>query len=443
MTTRKVVWHEGMLLRPQHFQQHDRYYEHQMKSRTLLMQSASWGYFTLDIDKQFLAMGKLVVSEASGMLPDGSLFELGAEREPLALDIPANTSNSAVYLALPLVTGNHVETRRPEQKDVLARYIASEEEVTDSNAGDDTSSQINCGSPDFRLVMGSEVDDPAFVKIKLCHILDTTPDGVVSLDSEFVPTYLHLHASPFLLSCLKEVISMLTHRGDILAERIKASGKVSGAEVGDFMMLQLINRHEPILRHHLSSDQLHPELLYRELLGLLGELATFSSDSKRPKLDSRYLHSDQATSFRKLMDALRQVLSMVLEQHAVELALQQRQYGIQVSPLQDHKLLATSSFVLAASAQCDSEELRQRLPAHLKIGPVERIRQLVNLHLPGIRVKPLPVAPRQIPFHSGKTYFALELNSEELAQLERSGGFAFHVSGEFAQLELTFWAIRN
>ncbi|HLA32255.1 MAG TPA: type VI secretion system baseplate subunit TssK, partial [Pseudomonas sp.] len=93
--------------------------------------------------------------------------------------------------------------------------------------------------------------------------------------------------------------------------------------------------------------------------------------------------------------------------------------------------------------QCDSEELRNRLPAHLKVGPVERIRQLVNLHLPGIKVKPLPVAPRQIPFHSGKTYFALELGSEELAQLERSGGFAFHVSGEFSGLELKFWAIRN
>jgi len=30
--------------------------------------------------------------------------------------------------------------------------------------------------------------------------------------------------------------------------------------------------------------------------------------------------------------------------------------------------------VLAASANCDSEELRHRLPAHLKVGPVERIR---------------------------------------------------------------------
>jgi type VI secretion system protein ImpJ len=183
--------------------------------------------------------------------------------------------------------------------------------------------------------------------------------------------------------------------------------------------------------------------VYREFLGLLGELSTFASESKRPRLDSRYQHNDLGQSFRKLMEAIREVLSMVLEQHAVELALQQRQYGIQVAPLQDHKLLGSASFVLAASADCDSEELRRRLPSHLKIGPVERIRQLVNLHLPGIKVKPLPVAPRQIPFHSGKTYFALDLSAEELSQLERSGGFAFHVSGDFSGLELTFWAIRS
>jgi type VI secretion system protein ImpJ len=55
----------------------------------------------------------------------------------------------------------------------------------------------------------------------------------------------------------------------------------------------------------------------------------------------------------------------------------------------------------------------------------------------------LPVAPRQIPFHAEKTYFMLELSPRDLEQLAHSGGFAFHVSGEFADLELKFWAIRN
>ena len=443
MNTDKVIWQEGMLLRPQHFQHNDRHYDHQLKLRTRLAGGYGWGFLTLDIDAQYLNMGKLVVSQASGILPDGSVFQLSGSTASLAVDIPPNTSDTAVYLALPLVTGNHVEARRPEQSDVLARYTAYEAHVSDSNAGEEGTCQISCGRADFKLLLGEQQSDQAYVKLKICEVLDTTPDGVISLAPGFVPTYLQSHASSYLLSCLKEVISMLTHRGDSLAERIRSSGTVAGAEVGDFMMLQLINRAELLLRHYLGLDHVHPEALYRALLTLLGDLATFSSDSKRPRLDSCYRHSDQGESFRTLMAALRQMLSMVLEQHAVEMEMQARQYGITVSPLHDRTLLGSASFVLAASAHCDSEELRHRLPAHLKVAPVERIRQLVNLHLPGIKLTPLPVAPRQIAFHSNKTYFVLEPGAEDLAQLDRSGGFAFHVSGEFAELELTFWAIRN
>ncbi|MBO3277353.1 type VI secretion system baseplate subunit TssK [Pseudomonas schmalbachii] len=443
MSTSKVIWQEGMLLRPQHLQQNDRYYDNQLKTRTRLLGGHRWGFFNLEIDRQYLNMGKLVVSRASGILPDGSLFDLALQGEMLAVDVPPNTSNTPVHLALPLVTGDHIEARRAEQQDVLARYTAHAEEIADSNAGEGSSCQVSCARPNFRLLLGEQQNDHAYVKLKLCDVLDTSPDGVISLDPEFIPSFVHFHASGYLLSCLKEVVSMLAHRGDTLAERIRSTGKVGGAEVGDFMMLQLINRTELVLRHYLGLEQVHPEEIYRTLLAMLGDLATFASDSKRPRLDSRYQHGDQGASFRKLMDAIRQVLSMVLEQHAIELPLQQRQYGIQVSTLHDHKLLGSAAFVLAASAQCDTEELRQRLPSQLKVGPVERIRQLVNLHLPGIRVKPLPVAPRQIPFHANKAYFTLELSAEELAQLERSGGFAFHVSGEFSGLELKFWAIRD
>ncbi|MBT2337561.1 MULTISPECIES: type VI secretion system baseplate subunit TssK [Pseudomonas] len=439
----KVIWQEGMLLRPQHLQHNDRYFDHQLKVRTRLLSRYAWGFLTLEIDLQFLNMGQLVVSQASGVLPDGSLFELGGNAEPLALEIPSNTRNTSIYLALPLVTGNHIESRRPEYSDVLARYTTYDALVADSNAGEAGASQISCGRPDLRLLLGEQLSEDAFVKLKLCDVLDTTVDGVISLDPIFVPTFIQVGSSPYLLSCLKEVIGMLAHRGDSLAERIGANGKAGGAQVGDFMMLQLINRNELLLRHYLGLEQVHPEALYRMLLGLLGDLAAFSSDSKRPLLDNRYQHSNQGGCFRSLMQAIRQALSMVLEQHAIEMQLQARQYGVIVSPMQDLSLLDSASFVLAASANCDAEELRQRLPAHLKVGSVERIRQLVNLHLPGIRIRPLPVAPRQIAFHANKTYFILEPSSEDLAQLKRSAGFAFHVSGDFAELELNFWAIRN
>lgn len=443
MNTDKVIWTEGMLLRPQHLQQNDRYFETRIKAQTRLVHRNTWGFFELEIDPQQFNLSKVVISRASGILPDGSFFILDRSSENLMLDIPPDNGNASIYLALPLLSGASIESRRSDQADVLARFTQYDAEVADSNAGSDSRTMITCAQPQFRLLLGEQPTHQAYVKLKICEVVDVSANAGIKLNSQFSPTYLYTHASEYLLSCLNEVIALLNHRGEKIAERIKASGKGGAAEVGDFMMLQLINRTELVLRHLLSQQQIHPQELYSVLLGALGELATFSSDTKRPPLNLLYEHRDQATSFRALMGQLRHMLSMVLEQHAIALELQSRQYGIFVASLSDRSLLGSATFVLAASAACDSEDLRKRLPAHLKVAPVESIRQLVNLHLPGIKVKPLPVAPRQIPFHAAKTYFLLELNARERAQLESSGGFALHVSGEFADLELNLWAIRN
>ena len=48
-----------------------------------------------------------------------------------------------------------------------------------------------------------------------------------------------------------------------------------------------------------------------------------------------------------------------------------------------------------------SEELRRSFPTQLRIGPAEKISDLVRLGLPGVPVLALAVAPRRIPFHSG------------------------------------------
>ena len=124
--------------------------------------------------------------------------------------------------------------------------------------------------------------------------------------------------------------------------------------------------------------------------------------------------------------------------------MQERKYGIRVAIIPDLELQRTASFVLAVNAQIGTELLRSRFPTQVKIGPAERIRDLVNLQLPGVGLRALPVAPRQSPFHAGFSYFALETRGNEMwRQLETSGGLAMHIAGEFPGLELEFWAIRS
>ena len=63
----KVVWSEGLFLRPQHFQQHDRYVESLVEGRAGPLQNHSWGFTSLTIDRDQLGIGKFAIATASGI----------------------------------------------------------------------------------------------------------------------------------------------------------------------------------------------------------------------------------------------------------------------------------------------------------------------------------------------------------------------------------------
>jgi len=208
-------------------------------------------------------------------------------------------------------------------------------------------------------------------------------------------------------------------------------------------MLQVINRYGPAIAHLANTPGIHPEAFYLIAAQLAGELATFTMPDKLAPEFVPYRHEQLELSFRSVFDALRYALSMVLEQNAVALPLEERKYGVWVSPITDRKLVASASHILAVGADMPTEDLRHLFPSQIKIGTVEKIRDLVNLQLPGIILRALPIAPRQIPYHAGLVYFELDRGNELWPELQKSGGFAMHLSGDFPGVKMQFWAIRN
>ncbi|MEM8732027.1 MAG: type VI secretion system baseplate subunit TssK, partial [Pseudomonadota bacterium] len=156
-----------------------------------------------------------------------------------------------------------------------------------------------------------------------------------------------------------------------------------------------------------------------------------------------YTHDNLTNAFLPVMRILRQYLSSVLEQTAIPIPLELRKYGISVGVIADRKLLGSAGFVLAVDAEIPAEDVRRHFAGQAKIGPVEEIRQLVNSALPGIALRPLPVAPRQIPYHAGVVYFELDSDSLYWRKMTTSGGIAVHVSGQYPGLKMELWAIRN
>lgn len=439
----KVVWSEGLFLRPQHFQQQDRHVERYIETRCQALISHSWGFTEIELERDFLSIGKIGLRRAAGVFPEGTPFRM-PEDDPLPapLDASGQVRDQIVYLAVPLRRSGAPEMERPSGADGLVRHEVRELETRDATSSSGEAALLEVGALRTRFLLASEVTE-AYACLPLAQLIECRPDKHVVLDDKFIPTVLDARAASRLATFVTELLGLMHQRGEALGGRVSATGRGGSAEIADFLMLQAINRWEPLLAHFADSGVLHPEELFRVCVSAAGELATFTTPSKRPPALAGYRHDRLRESFEPVMAALRASLSAVLEQSAIPIPIESKKFGISVASVADRTLYSTAVFILAARADLPAEELRRRFPAQLKIGPVEKIRDLVNLQLPGVPVHAVPVAPRQIPYHAGFAYFELDQTSDLWGQLKSSGGVALHVAGEFPGLALEFWAIRS
>lgn len=442
----RIVWSEGMFLQPQHFQQHDRYLWHRETLRARALNAFAWGFTKLIIDENALAIGKIGIIEAEGLLPDGTTFQIPNEdAAPILLDLSTDTRDEVVYLCLHITRPGVIDSDSENPStNIPVRHRASEVVISDHNASESRTAPVQIGRLNFMLRTRVDRADESLACMGVVKVTERRSDGKVVLDRGFIPPTLHVNSSLNLRSFVREVGGLMAQRGIALSSRLAQPGYRGVSDVTDFLMLQVINQYESFVTHLESIQALHPERLYSELLQIAGGLATFR-ESRRPPKFPAYDHNDLQACFNAVMNDIRLSLSMVMEQNAFQIELQERKYGIRVSIIEDVNLLRTATFVLAVNAQMPQDALRARFPTQLKVGPVDKIRELVNLHLPGVTVSPMPVAPRQLPYHAGFTYFEMNTRGNEFwRQLESNGGgLAMHVAGEFPGLEMEFWAIRR
>lgn len=439
----KVVWSEGMFLNPQHFQQQERYFERYINGKCSAYGAYGWGLQEFEIDHQLLKLGKISVIKAKGVFPDGTPFSApDVDDIPPVMDVGGSVHNQIVYLAVPLKRPGAVDVLPENSTHGMARYYSVEHDVRD--VADEGGDLFTMGVGKLRIKLLLETDDRSgYACVGILKIAESREDKEVLLVEDYIPTCLDARAAPRLIAFVNELVGLLKHRADSIAGRLADTRRGGTAEIADYMTLQYLNRIEPFARHLADVQGLHPLVLFSELIQMAGELSTFVASNKRPAEFPTYSHDNLDLVFLPLMAELRRGLSMVYEQTALSLGLVEKKYGIRVAEITDRSLLSSAMFVLAVSADVTEEVIRTRLPAQIKIGPVERIRQLVNVAMPGINLKALPVAPRQIPYRSGHTYFELEKQSPLWKELDNSGGFALHVGGDFPGLEMEFWAIRQ
>lgn len=438
-SARKVVWYEGLFLQPQHLQQQERYFERYADLRSRSLIPHSWGLTHVELDAGLLSTGKFGLQRAEGVFQDGTPFRM-PEDDPLpdAIDIAPKVRDEIVYLALPVRRSGAREVARNGDADPLARHDVSGVKISDATSMGEGEVSVEVGGLRTTLRMASQMSG-VFTSIPLAHVIECRTDKRVVLEDRFMPTVLQSVASTRLVSLVRDLIGLLHQRGEAIAARIGATGRGSSAELGNLLMLQIINKYEPLMAH-VARTGIHPEQLFQLWVQAAGELETFTSDSKRFSVLPPYQHERLRESFEPVFAALETSLSKIFTETAVPIPLEERKFGFWLARVQERALLDTAVFVLAIRAELTTDEVHRRVAKQVKIGPPESIEDIVRRALSGVPASPTP-PPRQIPVHAGFVYFEIDRAHPLWKEIRVAGAIALF-PGEFPGLGMELWAIR-
>lgn len=434
----KVVWSEGIFLRPHHLQQQDRYLEHLLEARTRHASPYPWGFSALEIDRDLAQQAKFSVRRAAGIMPDGTPFDIPADSPlPPPLTIPEQTQQQLVWLIMPLAAANTREVD-PQKQESASRFYTGSEIFVDSTAALRIEEEIDVAYPRLAFELRKSAK-PGFASIPVARITEVR-DRVIVFDGRFAPPVLVCAASDEVSGWIDRVIGWIDTKLEELARYAADPTAGGGLQSADYLMLQLLNRNITLLRHLRASAFVHPERLYCHLLELVGELATFTSE-RRARSYPAYDHDNLQNVFQPVLDDIQDFLSARMGRRAIRLELIQRAPNAYISPIRDPSLFRNATFVLEVSAARPLTDIQLQFPNLLKLGPNTKMNDIVHANLPGVPLVHMPTPPVHIRAISDHVYFYLDKRSGLWPEFSQARSIGLHFAGDWPQLALELWAV--
>jgi type VI secretion system protein ImpJ len=435
----KVVWSEGLFLRPHHLQQNDRYLEHLVEGRTRHISPYPWGFSHIEIDRDLAHQSKFSVRRAAGVMPDGTPFDIpGDSPAPEPIDVPENAALQTLWLSMPIAAVNAREVDHRDA-DSASRFIIGTERFIDSTSPLRIEEEVDLAYPRFNFELRKSAK-PGFQCLAIARVVEIRDKAIV-FDEKFAPSVLVCHAHPTITGWIDRVIGWIDNKLEELSRYASDPTAGGGLQSVDYLVLQVLNRTITVLQHLRASRFVHPERLYIEFVRLAGELATFATPERRARLYPIYDHDDLEATFGPVLRDLQDFLSARLGRRAIRLDIIVRAQNAFISPIRDRSLFRVANFVLEVSARRSLSEIQSSFPNLFKVGPSSKMNEIVHAHLPGVPLVHLPTPPPQIRAITDHVYFYLDRNSPLWPEFSTASSIGMHFSGDWPELELELWAV--
>ena len=437
-----VIWMKGTFLSPQHLQTQDRFLENALRFQVEAMSYQPWGFTTLRVDQEALAGGALALAGASGIFPDGLMFDIPNSDAPpppiqLADSFEPDSDSVDVYLAIPHHRERGLNVSLAE-REYDTRYLAETTLLRDENSGT-SEKPVQVARKNFRLFAGAAVHE-GMSALQVARV-KRTPAGTMQTDPRFVPPVLDISVNDYLMSIARRLVEILAAKSTLLSgtrrQKNLSLAEFGTADIANFWLLYTINSHFPALHHVFDTRHGHPERLYSEMLALAGSLTTFSNQV-HPRDFPKYKHDALAECFTELDEKLRFLLETVVPSNFVSLPLKLIQPSIYATSISDDKYLQNTRLYVAISAEMTEGDLIARTPYLIKVCSANHIEHLVKQALPGVALTHVPRPPSAIPVKLNCQYFSLNQSGPAWEAIVRSRNLAAYVPGDFPlpQLEV-------
>lgn len=439
----KVLWGEGLFLRPHHFQHQDAYHEARLQAMADMLHPYAWGVREVAFDEASLAIGTVRAERLSLVLPDGELYSAPGTDElpaPLLLEhLPVGIQSTTIHLALPVLRdqgGNCVDAEGRG-----ARYRQTGLTASDlfTDAGD---AELAVLLKRGRLLTDDEPRDGCACLPVLR--VQRTATGGFEVDHTFLPPALSLHALPALQGQLRRLLDSLQAKtASLHAYHREPSQSVVEFRSGDsasFWLLHTVNAAFAALGHLHQNPGFHPERLHQELLRLAGGLLTFSRDHALADLPP-YQHREPAAGFERLFAMIRQLLDTVISARYTRIPLKETKPSFHLGRLDAHGVDHKAALYLAVGADMPGTELVQTVPVRFKVGAPDDVEECVLAALPGLKLTHAAQVPAAIPVRPGTQYFAVEPRGPLYERMLKSGSLTVYVPSGVRELRLELIAL--
>lgn len=445
---RKVVWNEGMLLTPHHFQQWDNYHEELVNARLASLLPYEWGILDLQVNRESITNGYFEIVHCRAVMPDGLLLNLpqtdpAPDPRPVAGHFDPTAGKLEIYLSIPAKRAGAANFQaNGGNGGQMIRYLQEPTALADETTGDNEQ-QLAFARSNLKLLFGDELRE-GYSAIKIAE-LERTATGHLALSETYIPPALNIAASTWLVNLHRQIVEILITKSSTLGEqrrqRTTSLADFTISEVAAFWLLHTVNSAIPGLAHLFRTRLVHPERLYTEMARLAGELMTFSTE-RHPKDIVRYEHNDLYFTFSQLAAEIRSLLETVIPTKCVPIPLENVRESLYAGRVQDERLLKEAAFFLGVRAQVAESRLIERVPRVVKIASRDTIDAVIGSAMEGVKLSHASPPPAPIPTRVGFHYFGLDTVGPFWERIRGSKDLSVYVPNEFPDVKLEMYAIK-